>query len=83
MPIETRRKSYVKTNQVRRAKLLNKICKELDYVFLMPLTAKMPCGKMAEIIKRLKEHNPMLNINMVNFVFKKFRAKKKVDFLGR
>ena len=60
-----------------------KVCKELDYAVLMSPTGKMPYGEVAKIIKGLKEDNPWLNRNVVNFAFKKFRAKKKknVDLL--
>jgi len=85
MPTETRSKSWSKTNELRRAraKLLNEVCKELDYAVLMSPTGKMPYGEVAKIIKGLKEDNPWLNRNVVNFAFKKFRAKKKknVDLL--
>ena len=77
MPTETRSKSWSKTNQLRRVKLLNEVCKELHYALLMSPTGKMPYGEVAKIIKGLKEDNPWLNRNVVNFAFKKFQAKKK------
>ena len=77
MPTETRSKSWSKTNVLRRAKLLNEVCKELDYAVLTSPTGKMPYSEVAKIIKGLKEDNPWLNRNVVNFAFKKFRAKKK------
>ena len=75
--METRSKSWTKTNELGRAKLLNDVCKELYYADLMSPTGKMPYGEVAKIIKDLKEDNPWLNRNIVNFAFKKFRAKKK------
>ena len=82
MPSETRSKSWAQTNQQRRTKLLHEICTELEYAVLMSPTGKMPYGEVAKIIKGLKQDNPWLNRNVVNFAFKKFKAKKKkVDLL--
>ena len=72
MPTETRSKSWSKTNELRRAKLLNEVCKDLDYAVLMSPTGKMPYGEVAKIIKDLKEDDTCLNRNVVNFAFKRF-----------
>ena len=83
--METRNKLWAKTNEERRAKLLNDVCKELDYAVLMSPTGKMPYGEVAKIVKDLKEDNLWLNRNVVNFAFKKFQPKKKkiVDLVGK
>ena len=48
----------------------------------MSPTGKMSYGEVAKVIKGLNEDNPWLNRELVNFTFKKFRAKrKKVDVL--
>ena len=77
MLTETRSELWAQTNQQRRNKLLNEICKELEYAVLVSPTGKMPCGEVAKIIKGLKQDNPWLNRNVVNFAFKKFKEAKK------
>ena len=58
MLTETRSELWAQTNQQRRNKLLNEICKELEYAVLVSPTGKMPCGEVAKIIKGLKQVNP-------------------------
>ncbi len=49
MLTEIRSTSCVNTNQQIRAKLLNVVCRELDYTVLMLPTVKVPYGEVAKI----------------------------------
>jgi len=79
MPTLTRSKSWVKTNQERRSKLLNEVCRELFYAVSTSPNGKMPYGEVAKAVKILKEDNPWINRNVINFAFKKYMHQKKEE----
>ncbi len=76
MPL-LRSKSWAKTNRDRRSKLLNEVCRELLYTVSTSPNGKMPYGEVAKVVKNLKNDNPWINRNVINFAFKKYVKQKK------
>ena len=79
MPTLTRSKSWAKTNQDRRLKLLNEVCRTLYYTVSTAPNKKMPYGEVAKVVRSLKEDNPWINRNVINFAFKKYMNQKKEE----
>ena len=78
MPL-LRSKSWAKTNRDRRSKLLNEVCRELLYTVSTSPNGKMPYGEVAKVVKNLKNDNPWINRNVINFAFKKYVKQKKEE----
>ena len=78
MPL-LRSKSWAKTNRDRMSKLLNEVCRELLYTVSTSPNGKMPYGEMAKVVKSLKNDNPWINRNVINFAFKKYVKQEKEE----
>ena len=67
MLTQPRSKSWAKTNRDKRSKLLNKVYRELYYSVSKLPNGKMTYREVAKVVKRLKEDNPWISRNVINF----------------
>ena len=78
MPIQTRNQWWTKTNQHRRSKLQNNVCRELHYSVSTLSNGKIPCGEVAKAVNSLRiDDNFWINKNVTNFAFKIYMDQRK------